>query len=114
MRPRTITRAMTALALLSSVLVMHASPSGAAEGIITTYAGGGVLDGLPATQAVLWAAAVTTDAEGHLLIADSYHARVRRLESDNTLSTIAGNGYVGFGGDGGDARQARLRFASGV
>lgn len=46
------------------------------------------------------------DGQGRLHIAEFDGARIRRLESDGTLTTIAGRGTQGDSGDGGPARDA--------
>jgi sugar lactone lactonase YvrE len=89
------------------------------DGIITTYAGNGqngfAGDGGPATQASFrlpWAVAVTPN--GDLLVADLTDHRVRRVESNGVISTLAGTGRPASSGDGGPAVQASLNSPSGV
>jgi hypothetical protein len=83
------------------------------DGTITTVAGNGVAgfsgDGGPAVDAELDRpfAAVPT-ADGGFLIVDSGNSRIRKVSADGTISTVAGNGVRGFGGDGGPAVQAEL------
>jgi hypothetical protein len=45
---------------------------------------------------------------GNLLIADSNNHRVREVDSAGRISSRAGWGELGYGGDGGDAHLARL------
>lgn len=52
---------------------------------------------------------VALDAEGNLYIADKGHNRVRRVDPDGTIDTVAGNGVNGFSGDGGPALDATFR-----
>src|SRR5919202_706673 len=64
----------------------------APDGTITTVAGTGAAgstgDGGPATEARLnMPHAITLDATGHLYIADSASARVRRIDDDGTITT---------------------------
>ncbi|MBN8884747.1 MAG: Ig-like domain repeat protein [Rudaea sp.] len=85
----------------------------ATNGTISTIAGNGNFDysgdGGPATSATLgMPAAVTFDGAGNLYIADSSNQRIRRVATDGTISTVAGNGTQGFGGDGGLAINANL------
>jgi hypothetical protein len=47
-------------------------------------------------------------ADGSVLIADTYNHRVRRVWPDGMITTVAGNGQGGFGGDGGQATQTNL------
>jgi uncharacterized protein (TIGR03437 family) len=82
-------------------------------GIVDTVAGNGVAgysgDGGPARQAQLnFPAGLAVDAAGNLYIADRSNHRVRQVAPDGTITTIAGTGVAGFGGDGGDARSAQL------
>ncbi|MCA1683547.1 MAG: right-handed parallel beta-helix repeat-containing protein, partial [Actinobacteria bacterium] len=64
-----------------------------ANGIITTYAGGGVNDGGPATAAVLnHPRGLDTDAAGNLYIADCGNGRVRKVTPAGVISTVAGGG----------------------
>jgi hypothetical protein len=85
----------------------------AADGTITTVAGDGTRgfagDGGPATQAELSLPfAVAPTADGGLLIADTGNDRIRRVAPDGTITTVAGDGIRGYGGDGGPATQAAL------
>jgi sugar lactone lactonase YvrE len=75
----------------------------AASGNISTIAGNGDRgssgDGLPAIQAEIDPFSLALDAFGDLYIADG--TAVRELASGSqALTTIAGNGYVSFDGDG--------------
>lgn len=83
-------------------------------GIITTAAGTGLPgysgDGGPATSARMegpWGVAVGDDE--NLFIADHDLHRVRKVDSAGIISTVAGNGSYGYGGDGGPAISASLR-----
>jgi sugar lactone lactonase YvrE len=83
-----------------------------AAGSGTTVFGG---DGGPATNARLYRPAdVAVDATGNLYIADTYHDRIRKVNTSGTITTIAGNGTQGFSGDGGDATAAALHYPTGV
>ena len=89
------------------------------SGIITTFAGswsfGFSGDGGPATSARLHnPAGVAVDAGGNVYIADEFNARVRMVNTSGVISTIAGNGTFGFGGDGGLAITAELYQPVGV
>jgi uncharacterized protein (TIGR03437 family) len=86
----------------------------ASDGKISTVAGGNGTgakgDGGPATAAQLHCpTGVALDAQGNLYIADRDNHRVRRVAAaDGLITTVAGTGTAGFGGDGGDAKEARL------
>jgi hypothetical protein len=82
-------------------------------GVISTVAGNGTQafssEGGPATSAQLWnPTGVAVDAAGNLFIADSGNNRVRKVTSGGVISTVAGNGTLGFSGDGGPATSAQL------
>lgn len=83
------------------------------DGTITTVAGSGVRgfagDDGPARSAELDRpfAAVPTADDG-LLVADTGNQRVRKVSADGTITTVAGDGVRGFGGDGGPATRAAL------
>jgi trimeric autotransporter adhesin len=88
-------------------------------GIITTVAGNGSAgytgDGGPATNAQLnGPGGLAVDSLGNLFIADSRNAVVRRLSVTGILSTVAGNGKVGYSGDGGPATSAQLSTPTSV
>ena len=84
-----------------------------ASGRGTTVAGTGTAgfsgDGGPATSAMLsFPAGVAVDGAGILYIADLQNMRVRRVDRNGVISTVAGSGRRGFGGDGGPATRASL------
>jgi len=88
-------------------------------GIITTFAGTGLGgfsgDGGPATSAQLFQpVGVAFDAAGDLYIGDGGNQRIRKVATDGTITTVAGNGTFGFAGDGGPATEAELRNPAGV
>ncbi len=88
-------------------------------GIITTIAGNGTAgfggDGGPATASQLSNPAfITIDNHGNIYIPDMGNARVRKINTSGIITTIAGNGTVGFSGDGGPATAAELRSPQGV
>ena len=87
------------------------------SGVITTVAGGGTSglgDGGPATNAGLGPAGVALDAAGNLYIADLGNDRIRKVDVAGIITTIAGNGTLGFSGDGGPAISAELNLPFGV
>jgi sugar lactone lactonase YvrE len=99
---------------LVAVLVPRAA-RGQACFDVKVFAGRGVGDGGPATAAVLSAPRnVLLDAAGNILIADAGNARVRRIDTGGTITTIAGNGAPGIPDDGVPATAASLKEPSGV
>ena len=90
------------------------------DGSIVTVAGGGnpsdgIGDDGPATAAKLGApSGVAMDAAGNIYIADTGNRRIRKIDTDGNIFTIAGTGTPGLSGDGGPATAAQLNFPSGV
>ena len=86
----------------------------AGSGVITTVAGTGVGgpstgDGGPATSAQLGTIYdVKVDSAGDFYIADGYNYVVRMVNTAGTITTVAGNGTAGGGGDGGPATAAEV------
>ena len=89
-------------------------------GSISAVAGSGSLgfggDGGAATAArLLWPQGVALDSAGNLYIAGRFNHRIRKVDADTgSISTVAGSGEAGFGGDGGAAAAATLNYPTGV
>jgi sugar lactone lactonase YvrE len=88
------------------------------NGVITTVAGTGTPgfsgDNGPATSAQLNSpSGIAVDSLGNLYIADIYNNRIRKV-SNGVITTIAGTGVQGFGGDNGPATSAQLNTPKGV
>ncbi len=83
-------------------------------GIIDTVIGVGSFygDGGPATGAVIsLTRGLTIGNAGEIYIADGYaNGRVRKVGADGTIETVAGNGSMGWSGDGGPATEAGMYF----
>ena len=82
-------------------------------GVIRTVAGNGARayggDGGPAVDACLGNPAdVSVDSRGRVVIADTRHGHVRRVEADGTIQGIAGAAFQWDKGDGGPAIGANL------
>jgi sugar lactone lactonase YvrE len=83
------------------------------DGSLVTLAGGGqpsdgVGDGGPALAARLYPAGSDRDANGNLFIADSQNHRIRKIDPNGIITTVAGTGRRGFSKDGIPATQASL------
>ena len=89
------------------------------KGIITTFAGDGV-DGFkgdsgPAAQAQLSKPfGLALDKKGNLYIADRGNNRVRRINPQGIIHTVAGDGGFFFMGDNGPAYRASIAGPTGV
>jgi hypothetical protein len=57
---------------------------------------------------------VSYDKAGNLYFADDATNRVRRIATDGTITTVAGDGTTNISGDGGSATAAGMRGAWGV
>jgi hypothetical protein len=91
----------------------------APNGIISTVAGTGTQgfsgDGGPATAAQLFGPrGVDATADGGFVIADYFNERLRKVDPDGTIRTIAGTGVAGFNGDGLDPTTKQLSRPSSV
>jgi sugar lactone lactonase YvrE len=72
-------------------------------------------DGGPAIKARLFAPQdLAFDPDGDLLVADTYNHRIRRIDRQGTITTIAGNGKAAYAGDNGPALQASLNNPQGI
>jgi sugar lactone lactonase YvrE len=84
------------------------------DGIITTIAGkdsqpGYSGDGGPAVQAeVNGPSKVAIDLLGYIYFADRANHRIRMIDPNGQISTVAGTGLPGFSGDSGPAASAQL------
>ena len=87
---------------------------------VSTVAGGGQTyrfggDGGQASVASLsYPTSIAFDSSGVLFVADSMNNRIRKIATDGVISTVAGNGTAGAGGDGGAATAAELNGPWGV
>ena len=90
----------------------------ASNGVISTVAGTGGFsyagDGGYATAAALSVSSVAINAYGSLFILDTQNQRVRMVAPSGIISTVAGNGMMGYSGDGGEPTAAELYYPSGV
>lgn len=89
------------------------------DGVITTVAGTGSPgfspDGTPAQKASLNKPfGVAFGPDGRLYFSDGDNHRVRTIEPDGTIATVAGTGEPGETGDGGPATKARLDSPRGL
>jgi streptogramin lyase len=57
---------------------------------------------------------VFVDSSGNLYIADFNNYRIRKVNTSGIISTVAGNGTPGYGGEGGPATSAQLNYIQSV
>ena len=97
-------------------IIRYISPAG----VLKTIAGngkGGFTDGVPAVQSGMMMQSGTglaLDQAGNLYISDGFNYRVRMVAPNGIISTIAGNGTPGSGGDGTLAKNASLFVPRGL
>ncbi len=108
--------------ILGTIAVLLAAVQHAPAVTVEVVAGGGVAEGVPATEVEITATDVAADAAGNVYVPDNRNQRIRRVDAaTGIVTTFAGNGrlsvreYIGpygFCGDGGPA--AESCFALGV
>ncbi|MEO8416017.1 MAG: T9SS type A sorting domain-containing protein [Ginsengibacter sp.] len=86
--------------------------------IITTVAGNGTGtyngDNIPALQAQFLPEAIAVDKFGNIYISDLDDSRVRKIDNNGIITTVAGTGVRNFSGDGGPAINAELNYNWGI
>ena len=87
------------------------------DGTITTIAGSATSgysgDGGPATAATLRApTGVQVDSAGNIYISDTSNYRIRKVDTNGIITTVAGNGSAGYNGDGSPATAYSLNGPS--
>jgi sugar lactone lactonase YvrE len=71
--------------------------------------GSDVGDGGPANEAQLgFVSGLAVDSAGNLFISDLFGQRVRKIDLNGIISTVGGNGFSGYSGDGGPGAHATL------
>ena len=77
----------------------------AATGILTTVAGNGIAglsgDGGPAINAEIMPRSIVVDGSGNILFGNIYGA-IRMVSPAGIITSVVGNGYCSYSGDGGD------------
>jgi sugar lactone lactonase YvrE len=89
------------------------------SGIISTIAGTGTAgysgDNGQATSATLnLPYNVKVSTSGSIYINDKFNSRIRKINSNGIITTIAGNGSQAFSGDGGQATTAAINYPNGI
>jgi uncharacterized protein (TIGR03437 family) len=105
--------------------VYIADPSGnriykvSTDSAIVTFAGTGVAnytgDGGLATNATMFGPyGIAVDRSGNVYFSDKANNRIRKISTDGIISLVAGNGQLGYSGDGGPAVDAALNAPMGL
>ena len=72
-------------------------------------------DGALAIDAeVTFPSALLLDSAGNVYIADTFNNRIRKVTTDGNINTFAGDGNMGFAGDGGQALGAAFNSPQGL
>jgi sugar lactone lactonase YvrE len=96
-------------------MVNRISPSGEVTRVAGTGRAGFSGDGGPAIEAELgWTYDLAVDPAGNIYLVDVDHHRIRMVDTEGVISTIAGTGRRGYSGDGGPATDARLYNPTGI
>jgi sugar lactone lactonase YvrE len=96
-------------------MVTTISPSGEVTRIAGTGRAGFSGDGGPAIEAELgWAYDLAVDPAGNVYIVDHDNHRIRMVDTNGVITTMAGTGKPGWSGDGGPARDARVDHPWGI
>jgi uncharacterized protein (TIGR03437 family) len=81
-------------------------------GLISTYAGDGVCrlgqDGAAGSTSLYYPTGLLIDSQGRVVVAELLGNRIRRIDANGNVTTIAGNGTAGLAGNGGVATQAMI------
>jgi DNA-binding beta-propeller fold protein YncE len=88
---------------------------GELEPIAGADAGVAGSDSVDARQArLVTPTGIAVDEDGQVYFTETLGNRVRRINSDGLMVTVAGTGELGFSGDGGPAREATMRRPTGL
>jgi RHS repeat-associated protein len=71
-------------------------------------------DGIPATQAYINASGILVDHVGNIYVSDGTTHKVRMIDTNGIITTLAGMGRWGFSGDGGLATSSYLYLPFGL
>jgi uncharacterized protein (TIGR03437 family) len=88
-------------------------------GTVSTFAGTGAQgfngDNIPATSAMLNnPTAVAVDPAGNVYFSDQFNHRIRKVDTNGVITTIAGTGTAGYNGDNIAATSAQVNYPGGL
>jgi hypothetical protein len=104
---------IVAVFFLLVVMLCTAQPS-LSQYSINSIAGGGPNNITALLSSIGYAGSVARDAGGNIYIADSYSSHIFKVDTSGNLTVVAGNGTLGYSGDGGPATSAALNRPEGV
>ncbi len=88
-----------------------------ADGLTRVVAGGGTdanASNVPATQALIAPGDIAVDGNQRLLIADAGQHRIRRVDGNGLIVTLAGTGNTGYAANGLPARNLPIEAPQGI
>jgi sugar lactone lactonase YvrE len=95
--------------------IVRVSKAGAVSVVAGTGTCGFSGDGHPAVAAQLDDPnGIAFDSAGNLYFSDSNNHRIRRIDQNGIITTVAGTGVAGFSGDDGPGTQAQLNHPFGI
>jgi uncharacterized protein (TIGR03437 family) len=101
--------------LANGQFVLKVDAAGTATFFAGTLAGPGDSgDGGPATSAQVEPSNLAFDGGGNLYICEVNSNRIRKVDTNGIITTVAGTGQPGYTGDGGPAISAKLQFPQGM
>ena len=94
--------------------VLEITPAGAIADVAGTGYGY-IIDGGDARQSIVSPLGVALDGKGTLFLSDLYSNKIRRVDLvSHIIFSAAGNGSMGFSGDGGPALSAEFNTPAGI
>jgi hypothetical protein len=111
---RELTGKVSAIAIVACMFGLLLLPASMdAQNTISTFAGGGTAGGAALSIDLPGPTAAVRDAAGNTYFTAPYSTYVFKM-SNGTVTTYAGTGVEGFGGDGGQSTSAILALPSGL
>jgi sugar lactone lactonase YvrE len=109
------TRLLRSCCLSLALPLMAADPPAPSYSIQTVAGSDFAVDGASALAAIFsQAEGITVDSSGAVYVADADGNRIRKINLDGSIQTVAGTGMAGFAGDGGPSQAALLNHPYGV
>jgi uncharacterized protein (TIGR03437 family) len=110
-----MTLVLRALAISSAFSLLYAADVPRSYRVETVAGSSRIGDGGPAAAAQIgYIQGIALDRFGNLYIAETDRHRVRKVDGSGVITTVAGTGVAGFGGDGGPAGAALLNLPYGL
>ncbi len=84
------------------------------DGAETTSISSGTTTANAGLSEISYVKGLAVDSKGNVYIGDTANCRIRKVDTSQNTTTIAGNGTCAYAGDGGAATAAELFFPAGV